>query len=487
MCEDLALLHEALLDAALSWANAERGMLVLRIGEGQQVVAREFGSKVDGLATSRTIVESVFATGEGVVTVDARSDNRFGHAPSVNHLNLRSVLAAPLRGGQGVFGVIYLDTRMRRGAFVDEHLAALEHFARMSSLLWRQTQKRLEIEAQLIKVSKERDEVQGRLAQRELEGLRMREHHRNLASGPANRYFGLLGASEKMRALTQRIDRYAGAHAPVSIVGEPGTGKKSVVKALHAAGCGEQAALVMQDLRQLPPALAQDLLLGGNQATASLFELAAGGTLYLEGLEALGDALQKKLLLWLESQDAANLPGRARLIVGSCEPLGELVSRGELRQDLYYRLSVLLLEIPPLRQRLADLPELVKDWLASKGRQELGISAAALRHLGRYAWPGNLRELEREVSRLAVVCETRIEKEDLSAWILAADRNGGQDPDDLKLRPRVEALEREVVALALERSQGNQSHAATLLGLSRFGLQKKLRRWAQEEHEEQGT
>lgn len=481
-CKDLEQLKDGLLTAALDWAQAERGMLVIRDTQGQSVAAREYGSRVPSLATSRTIVEGVFAQGEGVVTIDARSDERFGHAPSVTHLNLRSVLAAPLRGIDGVFGVIYLDARMRRGAFGEEHLVSLEHFARVASLLWQQSKQRFELERTL---DGSRGECQGlreRLEQRELEGLRMREQQRNRPVGGGTDYFGLIGGSVRMAKLTQLIDRYAQADAPVVVIGEQGTGKKSAVKALHAAGPGEQSPLVMQDLSLLPGALARDLLFGGPQAPAgaSLFEVAAGGILYLEGLDALDEALQKDLRVRLED-DKQPLP--ARLVVGMTQDPQAQVQAGVLRQDLVYRLCVLRLEIPALRQRLEDLPEFVHRWLSARGRSDLGVSAAAMRALSRYAWPGNLRELEQEVARLSVLCESRVEKEDLSAWILSADREGGKDPDDLRLRPRVEALEREIVARALERSQGNQSHAATLLGLSRFGLQKKLRRWAQEEKE----
>lgn len=484
-CGSLSALQSGILDAVLSWADAERGMLVIRDAEGQQVVASEFGTRIESMATSRTLVEGVFDSGESVLTLDARSDDRFEHAPSVTHLNLRSVLAAPLRDEQGVFGVIYIDARMRRGAFTDAHLQALEQVARLASMVWQQRRHSLALEVQLEEMREQCSLLQDRLEAGKLESLRLREAQRHPPHAKRSLQVALLGESENMQALGRLIDRYAQSKSPVVVVGELGTGKKSVVRALHAASCTEQNPLVMQDLQSLPEHMQRELLFGGapDSAVVSLFELADGGVLYLEGVESLDRATQKQLLELLEERSEDSVVNRVRVVAGFCQDLQRCVDQGQLRKELYYRLAVLRLELPPLRRRLGDLPLLVQHWLHVHDRSDLTISSAALRALSRYAWPGNLRELEQEIERLAVVCEERVEKEDLSAWILSAQREGGQDPDDLRLRPRVQALEREIIDRALERSQGNQSHAATLLGLSRFGLQKKLRRWAQDEKE----
>lgn len=484
-CGSLESLKSGILDAVLSWADAERGMLVIRDSGGQQVVASEFGTRIESMATSRTLVEGVFESGESVLTIDARSDDRFEHAPSVTHLNLRSVLAAPLRDEQGVFGVIYIDARMRRGAFTDAHLQALEQVAKLAGLVWQQRRLSLALEAQLEDSRSECASLREQLEAGKIESLRLREAQRHPPHGQRASRVALLGESEKIQELGRLIDRYAQSRSPVVVVGELGTGKKSVVRALHAASCSEQSPLVMQDLQPLPEHLQRELLFGGavDSDVVSLFELAKGGVLYLEGVESLSGTLQKELLELLEEHEPDTPASTVRLVTGFTQELRRSVEQGQLRKELFYRLAVLRLDLPPLRRRLGDLPLLVQHWLHLHERRDLSLSSAALRALSRYAWPGNLRELEQEITRLAVICEERVEKEDLSAWILSAQREGGQDPDDLRLRPRVRALEREIIDRALERSQGNQSHAATLLGVSRFGLQKKLRRWAQDEKE----
>ncbi|MFY0532086.1 helix-turn-helix domain-containing protein [Nannocystis pusilla] len=123
------------------------------------------------------------------------------------------------------------------------------------------------------------------------------------------------------------------------------------------------------------------------------------------------------------------------------------------------------------------MPLLIEHFLGKYDRsRRLTVSAAAIRLLARYAWPGNIRELENEVQRWVALCEARVEPDDLSPAIREAPASGAPDPDDLRLRPRVERLERELIDRALQLAGGNQTRAATLLGLSRFGLQKKLRR-----------
>ena len=165
-----------------------------------------------------------------------------------------------------------------------------------------------------------------------------------------------------------------------------------------------------------------------------------------------------------------------RVLAASNRNLEALVESGEFRRDLYYRIHVVKLDLPPLRRRREDVPALVEHFLARHGGTDLEVSAAAMRLLSRYPWPGNVRELENEVQRWVALVEERVTAEDLSAAIRDQESHGELDPDDLRIKPRVERLERELIRQALERTGNNQTQAAQLLGLSRYGLQKKLRR-----------
>jgi DNA-binding NtrC family response regulator len=171
-------------------------------------------------------------------------------------------------------------------------------------------------------------------------------------------------------------------------------------------------------------------------------------------------------------------PVDVRVIAASNRDLEAMVKTGQFRQDLYYRIHVVRLELPALRERIDDLPALVEHFLGQHDAPgTLRITPAAWRALRAHAWPGNVRELENEVQRWVALCEGAVTVDDLSLAIDPASAEG-MAPDDLRIRPRVDRLERELIDRALERTEGNQTRAAALLGLSRFGLQKKLRRLA---------
>ena len=177
------------------------------------------------------------------------------------------------------------------------------------------------------------------------------------------------------------------------------------------------------------------------------------------------------------------------MIAASNRDLPTMVERGEFRRDLYYRINVIKIELPPLRERIDDLPALVEHFLRAhqvEGRVPLRVSPAAMRRLAQHPWPGNVRELENEVQRWVALCEGEVGPDDLSITpprgsAATAPDDAAIEDDDLQIRPRVDKLERALIARAMERTSGNQTKAADLLGLSRFGLQKKLRRLSEED------
>ena len=173
-----------------------------------------------------------------------------------------------------------------------------------------------------------------------------------------------------------------------------------------------------------------------------------------------------------------------RVLVATNKNLTDMVESGKFRKDLFYRLSVVRLHLPPLRERREDIPLLLRHFLA-KAAQQAGTAAktidpAALAKLCRYGWPGNVRELENEIARAGAFAGAVVGISDLSAHIQTgqdASETIRNEPDSLRLKHRVERLERQLIREAMSRSQGNQTKASALLGLSRFGLQKKLRRY----------
>ncbi len=501
--DDMHRLLAQVVDAIMELCNAERGVVVLlpwREGQARIEVVRELASGSEGASFSRSIIDRVLAVGEPILSVDAASDDRFDGSRSVSHLHMRSVLGIPLFNRGELVGAAYVDHRLRRGAFAERDLALVEELADLASLAI--------VHARTLTMQREQGEAlaeQGQelarlLEERELEVRGLREQVRGEQTVERPIYRGMVGASAAMQAVFRLIDRVADADVPVVIYGESGTGKELVARAIHDAGSRRRRPFIAENCGAIPESLLESVLFGhargaftgAHKASAGLFEAAHGGTIFLDEVGEMSPSMQTKLLRVLQEGevrrvgDSSSRKIDVRVIAASNRDLDAMVEDGSFRDDLYYRIQVVKLSIPPLRERMEDLAPLLEHFLSRYDRERrLTIPAATMRLLARYPWPGNVRELENEVQRLAVLAENRVEARDLSPKI--CDHGSAKstvDPDDLRLRPRLERLEREVIGRALERCDNNQTRAAELLGLSRYGLQKKLKRMAESESDE---
>jgi transcriptional regulator with PAS, ATPase and Fis domain len=234
---------------------------------------------------------------------------------------------------------------------------------------------------------------------------------------------------------------------------------------------------------------------GAERDTRGLFEVADGGTLFLDEVGEMSPSMQAKLLRVLQEGELRRVGGErtrkvdVRVVVATNRDLQRMVEEGKFRQDLFFRLAVARIALPPLRERREDIPLIVEHLLAKHARQAAGgdgkaapkpLEPAALARLVAHRWPGNVRELENELTRAHALSGDRITLADLSPSVAAAgdaESIAPADLDSLLLKPRVERLERSLLREALGRSGNNQTKAAELLGLSRFGLQKKLKRY----------
>ena len=488
--DDLQRLLAQVVDAVMDLCDAERGAVVVVVGGARLEVARELAGSA-GVAFSRSIIERVLAQGAAVLSVDAVADDRFDGSRSISHLNLRSVLAVPLLHRGEAIGAVYVDHRLRRGAWGEADLVLVEEFAELAALAIAHARTLAEQRAQGEALAAQGRELARLLEERELEVRGLREAART----PERRsYRGMVGGTPAMQAVFRLIDRLADSDVPVVIFGESGTGKELVARAIHDAGARMGRAFVAENCGAIPEALLESVLFGhakgaftgAHRATPGLFEAADGGTIFLDEIGEMSPGMQTKLLRVLQEGelrrvgDTATRKIEVRVIAASNRDLEAMVAAGTFRKDLLYRIRVVKIELPPLRSRPEDLTTLVEHFLARHDKQRrLTVSAAAMRALARYAWPGNIRELENEVQRWVALVEARVEPADLTPAIVETKAAGGRDPDDLRLRPRLDRLERELMDRAMAAAQGNQTRAATLLGLSRFGLQKKLRRLAE--------
>jgi transcriptional regulator with PAS, ATPase and Fis domain len=283
----------------------------------------------------------------------------------------------------------------------------------------------------------------------------------------------------------------------VLVTGESGTGKEVIAKAIHRMSPRNDMSFTAINCAAIPEQLLESELFGHTRGAftgatadrAGLFEAAHLGTLLLDEIGDLPLGLQAKLLRVLEEGEIRRVGGRdgkkvdVRVIAATAKPLDQAVERGEFRGDLYYRLDVVRLHIPPLRERREDIPALLAHFArqaAQRLSHPVSITPQALAMLSEHAWPGNVRELRNAVERAAVLAGAK--PLDCADFSLAQTRNSanGHGPLPLNgsfdLRAQVEEVEKALILRALEASKGNRREAASLLGISLRTLFYKLRR-----------
>ena len=296
-----------------------------------------------------------------------------------------------------------------------------------------------------------------------------------------------------MRALVAELKRFALADANVLIVGATGVGKDLVARTLHALSDRRRHPFVVVDCPGLAATLIESELFGHERgaftdatvARPGRFELAGQGVVYLDRVDELPLDAQAKLLRLVEQKQVERLgsnlsvPLRARVIASASDDITTAVREGRFRTDLYHRLQVLPLRVPPLRERAGDLPvlvrQLVADAAAARGRRPPTVSRGALTALAAYSWPGNVRELAHVIERVLVATDAAtIVAADLPEVVLSPEQIVERDGRD---RPTIDELERRYIAVVLKETRNNQSRAAAILGISRKALWEKRRRY----------
>jgi len=494
-------LLDDVIDTAIELTSAERGFLLLyppgRRDRLEVVVARNIGEETlagEEGRPSRSIAERAARSGEVQLTVDAAFDERFGAAESVAALRLRSVLAVPLRQKGRVIGTIYVDHRYRSAAFDSEAVELACELADIAAVAIENARLVEENRRRQDEIDRFNQRLSDDLGRREAELIEVKARLGDERAELRHPYAGLVGRSPAMVELLRTLDRVTDSTLPIVLFGESGTGKELVARALHEHGPRRDRAFVAVNCGALPEPLLESELFGhvrgaftgAERDRRGLFEVADGGTLFLDEIADTSLAMQTRLLRVLQEHEVRRVGDEktrrvdVRIVAASNRDLESLVGRGEFREDLYYRLNVVPIRVPPLRERVQDIPELAEHILTRAAGGARTIARGALARLCAYGWPGNVRELENELARAAALADGVIEVAHLSAQVAAASPPAAARPPrgrELQLRPQVEALERSLVEEALRRTGGNQTAAARLLGLSRFGLQKKLRRY----------
>jgi DNA-binding NtrC family response regulator len=426
------------LDALVACSGAERGFLVLRRdGELEVRTARAMdGDEVRRARekVSRTLLERALSSGRPVVASDAEMDS----VGSLQGQKVRSVCVLPLRACQGA---VYLDHRFERGLFADPDFL---------------------------------DEVAAAL-DRALRSALER------AAAP-----GLVGRSKPMQALLRAVDRVAASPYPALLIGESGTGKELVAREIHRRSPRAGGPLVAANCAVLPATLLESELFGhvkgaftgADRDHPGLFEQARGGTLFLDEVACLTPAAQESLLRVLETREVKRLGATkaetvdVRVVAATHE---ELETSPRFRRDLYYRLNVLRLDLPPLRDRKDDLPALAAHLLdriaRETGAPRKRLSPSALDRLGGHRWPGNVRELENALRRAATFADaTTLEPGDFE-FLRERPPAGPADESIVSVEDHIRAT--------LLRWSGTMDvqEIADRLGVSRKTLWEKKKKW----------
>ncbi|HTQ07664.1 MAG TPA: sigma 54-interacting transcriptional regulator [Polyangiaceae bacterium] len=488
-CEDLESVVTVLADAALAQVpRATHATVALYENDGNAkaaalatVVTRVRGA--DGrpgapagpLPVTRGVLLKVVRERAAVLAVDAPSETF--SSESMLGANIQSTIGVPLWKGNEILGVLQLDSRAAPAMFGARDVDALGVLAADASLA----------------VAHARAIAKLTLAEQRLERenafLKGRERAR---TGEVE----IIGKSRAMGELLKQLDKVVDTRVSVLIEGETGTGKELIASALHYRSRRREKLFVAQNCAAFSEQLLESELFGhkrgaftgATEEKKGLFEVADGGTLFLDEIGEMPLGLQAKLLRVLQEGELRPVGStqvkhvNVRIVAATNRKLEDEVSAGRFRQDLYYRLKVFPIEVPPLRERREDIAALAEHFLAlhsrEMGKPVAGFAQETLAALAGHDWPGNVRELSNEVQRLVIQAEPGafVTPAELSASVrktgALVEQTGAASGT---LKDRVEQVERFILLEVLREHDNNKTSAAKVLGITREGLHKKLK------------
>lgn len=478
-----------LVDEAVRLFGAERGFLIVR-ADNSRGYSVEVARSLDREAVARperklssTIVQRVLAAGEGLFSEDAQTD-ALAAAQSVADLRLRSVLCMPLRVGEQVLGLLYLDHRFQAGAFGEEDLPWLMAFADQAAIVWHLHGLLAENEAQKAQLAEQNESLRATVAAQaralaDPAPVPGRERLRHPMPS-------IIGHSPALLRVLHVLDRVADTELPVLLTGESGTGKEVAARALHLAGSRRRGEFVGVNVAAIQGELLASELFGHQKGAftgadhdrSGLLRRADGGTLFLDEITEMDVELQAQLLRALEERRVRPVGSDrefaidVRVLAATNQDPREAIARGRLREDLYFRLAVVTVHLPPLRERENDIDELARhlvQGLANEhGRPAPELGAEFLAALRARPWPGNVRQLKNELQRVFALADAG----ELRADQLSPPEQGSfSDAAPLELAQ----LEQWAIERALQRANGNKAEAARLLGIGRRTLYDKLK------------
>ena len=464
---DLEELQAQLLDLIFEVVPAGRGAILLSEGNGQEFNCLYARTRQAGqpqlVRVSRTIAQKVMKDNVAMLGVDVASSGNLRAVESLVASDVRSLLCVPLSVFQRMIGCIYLDSTNVANRFSEEHLQLMAGVAGISAVALDNAR---------------------RLQWLEQENQRLMTEIRQDQS--------LVGEGAKMKEIFQFLARVAPTDSTVLIEGESGTGKELVAKALHRKSPRASKPFVAINCAAIPETLLESDLFGHERGAFTgaatqkkgRLETADGGVVFLDEIGELAPALQVKLLRVLQEREFERVGGthpikvNLRLIAATNRDLEDAVRKGVFRQDLYYRLAVVRLTMPPLRDRREDIPMLTRHFVqkyAMRCRTKVKpIAREAMAALVNYEWPGNVRELENAVERALVMGSSdAVLLDDLPESLL--EQSPAEDVAEGKYHANVKDLKKRLILDAVEQTGGNYVEAAGVLGVHPNYLHRLIR------------
>ncbi len=476
---DIDQLLATAMDGAIELSGAERGMIILFDPENRIRfhTARNFNRQdlqQPRNEISRSIIRKVQTEKHPIFLKNAREDPDFKSSKSVRGLKVLSVICLPLMHNNKIVGAVYLDNRSFRGVFKPETFYFAQKFAEFISLAVKHA----------------------------LEERRLRDNLEALQHDLREQYnFGeIIGRHPTMTEILRLVAQVADTEATVLIQGESGTGKELIARALHQNSSRADHPFVAINCGALQENLLESELFGhvkgaftgATENKMGWFERAHGGTIFLDEVSEMSTALQLKLLRILQSGEFSPVGStvirrtNARIVAATNRNLKQLVQEGRFREDVFYRLNVIVIDVPPLRKRASDIPLLAQHFLELYGRkygkQDLHLSSQARTLLMQYAFPGNVRELENIIQRAIILCQgdeigvAQLSIHPPNSSSLSPFREPARTFKEAKQRIIAE-FEKNFILNRLAESKGNISQAARASGMDIKNFYEKMKHY----------
>ncbi|NUM34403.1 MAG: sigma 54-interacting transcriptional regulator [Candidatus Brocadiae bacterium] len=510
---NLRKLLDMIMDTAIEITKAERGFLILTTTTQEQKafeVARNFEREDIShpeFEISHSITENTIRTGVPILATDAMQDDRFDGYRSVSDLKLHSLLVVPLKIKDKILGAVYIDNRFEKAIFSEKEKILLEAFADQAAIsienarLFEENQKKqaeLETSKSAIedlnqKLALANAKLSKRIERKEEELKEVKDILQNsqYELESVSRFHNLIGKSKRMQEIFQILDKISDKNIPIFVHGESGTGKELVARAIHFNGNRKEKNFLSENCAAITESLLESELFGHTKGSFTgayadkkgLFELASSGTLFLDEIGDMSPNMQAKLLRVLETNKIRRVGGKdeisidVRIVSASNKSLVDLVSKGMFREDLFFRLRVVQIDLPPLRERKEDIPLLIEHFLAEYARENKthprNVDKKTLAFLMNYHWPGNIREMKNTIYNVLSLYD-----EDVLTIANFKDLNPSTAPKSTDFLSQELSIDDYAKLFVLHnQDKYNDSHLARILGFSRKTLWEKRKKW----------